>query len=115
MSKEFEEEVLSPGCEPHFSGDRAGIGMRTQDVEAHSSDNPKILWSVILAGSGIVLVEDDIELPMELVLDTPMHARYIEHPAGRETLRQHNVARLPFDGAAPTGPLGLDPRERRQV
>ena len=79
MSKELEEEVFAPRSELHFSGEGSSVGMGSQYVEGDASNDGKVLWSIILAGSRIVLVEDNVERPMEVIFDPPMQARYVEH------------------------------------
>src|SRR5580692_3277084 len=87
MSKEFEEEVLTPCCEFHFAGDRSIIGMCPQDVECDTSQYTKVFWTVVLAGSGIILVEYDVKPPVQLIFDAPMRARDFEQTLGRKPLR----------------------------
>src|SRR5882724_5613889 len=36
------------------------------------TEDGKVVWSVVASVSGLILVEDDIERPMEVVLDGPM-------------------------------------------
>ena len=83
MSKEVEEKIFAPSCELHFSADRPLIGVSGQDVEGDAAQDGKILWSVILAGSGIVLVEGHIEAPMTLIFDAPIPARHFEQALRR--------------------------------
>src|SRR5450631_3771391 len=91
MSKEFEEELFFPSGELHLAGNGTIIGMGPQDVERNAAQDGKILWAVVLARSCIVLVEDDIELPVQLVFYAPVRARDFEHAAGREPFGQHDV------------------------
>jgi len=51
MSKEFEEELLLPCSELHFSADGSIIGVSPQDVERYAAQDGKIFRPVILAGS----------------------------------------------------------------
>ena len=46
-----------------------GAGMSTQDVEGEPAQDSKIFRAVVLPGPAAVLGEDDVEYPMELVLD----------------------------------------------
>src|SRR5229473_433695 len=85
MSKEVEEEVLSPSSEVHFSAYRSIIGVCPQDVDRDSAYDCKILWPVILAGPGVVLIEDNVERPMQLIFDGPMCPEHFEHALGRQT------------------------------
>src|SRR6266446_7452813 len=78
MSKEFEEELLFPCSELHFAPDGSIIGVSPQDVERDAAQDGKILRPVILARSGIILVEDNVEPPVQLVFYAPVHARDFE-------------------------------------
>src|SRR5260370_37628376 len=91
MRKELEEELGFPWGEVHFAGDGGIIRMRPQDVERDTAQDRKVFWAVILACSGVVLVEDDIELPMELIFYAPMRARDFEHAFGRKALGQVHI------------------------
>jgi hypothetical protein len=61
MSKEFEKEFFLPSCEFHFAADGSFIGVSAQDVERDAAQDGKILWPVILACSGVVLVESHVD------------------------------------------------------
>src|SRR5258708_14131718 len=84
MSKELEEEFLLPSCKLHFSTDRSIIRVCSQDVDGDAAQDGKILWPIILAGSGIVFVEDDVERPVQLIFDAPMRPPDFEHAFGRQ-------------------------------
>jgi hypothetical protein len=71
VSKEFVEEFFAPCGELHFAGEGPGVGVGAQDVAGHSTDHGEILWAIILAGSRVVLVEDDIERPVQMVVSRP--------------------------------------------
>src|SRR3984957_13223694 len=91
MSKEFEEELFFPSGKLHLAGDGAIIGMRAQDVERNAAQDGKILWAVVLAGPRVVLVEDDIEPPVQLIFYAPVRTRDLEQTAGRKAFGQHDV------------------------
>src|SRR5262245_9967523 len=74
MSKEFVEEVFAPHRATHFAADGSGERMRSQDVLREPADYGKIFWRVVFARSRVVLVEYDIENPMEVVFDAPVGA-----------------------------------------
>lgn len=63
-----------------------------------------------LAVSGSVLVEDDIEHPVELVLDGPMGSNDLQYPLGWDRLGEQDVSGLGLFGfaveSAPTVDLG---------
>src|SRR5690348_1989961 len=72
ISKELEEELFLPRGKLHFSGDSPVEGVRSQNVERDAANDGEIFWGVILAGSRVVFVEDNVEFPMEVVLNAPM-------------------------------------------
>ena len=92
MSKEFEEELSLPSCEFHFAPDGPIEGVGAQDIECDATNHGEILWREVLAGSGVVFVEDDVELPMEIILDAPMSARDFEHAVRWEALGERDIA-----------------------
>ena len=91
MSKEFEEEVFSPSCSAHFACDGSVSWVRSQDVEGEASDDGEVFGSVVLAGPGIVFVEDHVEGPMELVFYGPMGAHDGGKLARREGFGQSDI------------------------
>src|SRR5262249_57223179 len=121
MSKELEEEWFAPCSKPHFPGNGLVSGMTPQDIEGNSTNDRKILWSVILARPSVVFVEDNIELPMQVIFHTPVSTRDFKNPGGRQTPGQGNVARCHLGLLAHAPALGLDAgqgdqaRERRGV
>src|SRR4029077_8251276 len=84
MSKEVEEELLLPCSEFHFAPYGSIIGVRPQDVERDAAHDAKIFRSVILARAGVVLVEDDIERPVQVIFYAPIRARHFEHSLRRQ-------------------------------
>jgi hypothetical protein len=86
MSKELEEEGFAPGGELHFSGNGLIGWVTSQDIEGHAADDRKVFRGVILAAASVVLVENYIELPVEVILDTPMRPGDFETRAGESRL-----------------------------
>src|SRR3984893_17892453 len=84
ISKEVEEKLFFPRSELHFASCGSFIGGSAQDVERHAAQDSKILRRVILTGSSIVLVEDDVERPVQLIFYAPMRPRHFEHALGRQ-------------------------------
>ena len=107
MSKELVEELLFPSSELHFACDRTSIWVGAQDVEGDAAQEGKILRAVILAGARIVLVEDDIELPVQLIFHAPVRARHLQQAFGRELSGRHHVVQCVGDLAVRVA-LGLD-------
>src|SRR3954468_11591040 len=71
MSKELVEVRPAQPCEVHFASDRSFIWVGTQDIERDATDQREVLWCVVFTCSGCVLVEADVQVPMQLVLDAP--------------------------------------------
>src|SRR5208282_4535154 len=111
MSKEFEEEVFTPGSEFHFSGWRALIWMCIQDIERDPADKGEILRCMVFARAGIVFMEHHIERPMKIVFDAPMQPDCLQRPARGHPFGQGNVVDIGFDFAASLGALAFDARE----
>src|SRR5215204_6373677 len=78
MSKEAEEVLLLPFRLSHFAGGGSFVRVGVEDVEGEASDDGKVFGGVILAGAGVVLVEDDVEGPVQVVLDRPMRPDGVE-------------------------------------
>ena len=114
MTKEFEEEFFIPGGEFHFSCDGTFVWMCVQDVEGHLSDEGEILRRVVLAGAGVVFVEDHIERPVKIVLDAPMFSVDLHQLARRQSLRQSDVIGERRRLAVAFAPLVLDSPEHRK-
>src|SRR5437667_6722120 len=66
--------------------------MRAESIECQLAQNGEVLRSVVLAVAGAVLVEDDVEDPVQLVLDTPMGAGDCQHARWRPPSRQQEVS-----------------------
>src|SRR3990170_8223955 len=89
--------------------------MSPQDVLCQSSDDGEVLRAVVLAGAGIVLVEDDIEGPMKLVLDGPMGTNDFGEFPRREHTRQGHIAHGDRCLAGGSDALGLDAADRLEA
>ena len=74
MSKELIEELLLPQSALHFASDGPVVRVRPQDVERDAANHAKVLWSVILPRSRVILVEHHIALPVQVVFHGPMLA-----------------------------------------
>jgi hypothetical protein len=100
MSKEFVEELFAPSGELRFSGEGAGVWVGAQDVEGHTPDDGEVLRPIIFTGSGVVLVEDDVERPMQGVTLGP-HADWPESTGGYTRARALRSAFMIADGHGP--------------
>ena len=110
MRKELEEEVLSPSSEFHFSGWGSCVGVGSEDVEGHAAEDGKVLRRVVLAGAGVVLVEDDIEGPVTVVLDAPMGPHCFETAPWGQGFGERGIVNAGPDLALGR-PLGFDAAE----
>src|ERR1700755_51000 len=73
VAEEFEEEcIVPPGAlELAAQGDcRVGVGLG--DVESQTPEHGQVGRSVVLAIAGKVLVEGDVERPVQAIFDAPM-------------------------------------------
>ena len=88
MADEIEEEVFVPSGSQELSAQRGAlIGMGASDVVGQSPENGEIGRPVILAVAGAVFVLDDVERPMQRVLDAPVGTHDLEQllaKSGRE-------------------------------
>src|SRR5205823_10538287 len=85
--------------------------------ESHTSQDTKIYGSVVLSGSRVIFIEDDIELPVQLIFNRPVGAYDFEHTFGRQPFGQDDVVhRLsqPAIGAAAFGFNAADGGEIRE-
>ena len=67
-----------------FSGDGPVVRLGSQDVEGDAAQDSEVLGSVILARSGVVLMQDDVERPVKLVLDAPVRSHDLQKAARGE-------------------------------
>src|SRR5512134_2496687 len=74
LGKERGEEMVVPCGAFEFKA-RGALGFFcADDVEGDVAEDGEVLWAVVLAVAGIVLVHGDIEHPMEGVFNSPMGA-----------------------------------------
>ena len=91
MSKELEEELFAPHSTSHFSADRVIGRVHSQDVLGKTADDGEVFRSVVLARASGVLVEYDIENPIQLVLDAPMGTHDFGHFVRGELARERDI------------------------
>src|SRR3954471_24162310 len=114
MSKEAEEVCLLPLGLSHFAGGGWFVGVGVEDVEGEASDDGEVFRGVVLARSGVVFVEDDVEGPVQVVLDRPMRPDGVEELARAEAAREQEVAGR-LGGGAVAGPARLDAADRDEA
>src|SRR5207248_8474760 len=69
LAQHIEEKGIIPARSLDFPAHRCGAGVRAHNVECQPPDDREILRSIVLARTIPILVEDDIENPMQLILD----------------------------------------------
>src|SRR5207244_958841 len=73
VTQHIEEEGFVPSCSLEFATQRSlGVGVGADDVEGETPENGQVGWRVVLAISRQILVEHDVEHPMQAVFDGPM-------------------------------------------
>lgn len=113
MSKEAEEESFAPSSHVHFASDGSFIWVSAKDIEGDASEDGKVLGGIVFTRSGLIFVEADVELPMEVIFDAPMGTGDFKQPFWGQQRGQGDIAGGGFDLVA-TAALGLDASDRRQ-
>src|SRR3982074_3743689 len=73
VAKELEGKGIVPSGALEFETQGGGcIGVGSGDIEGKTSEYGKVGRGVVLAVAGQILVEDDVERPMQAVFDGPM-------------------------------------------
>src|SRR6266700_3905726 len=114
ISKALLDVFLFRCSEFHLTPDGSIIGVSPQDVERDAAHDSKVFRPVILAGSSVSFVEDDVEAPMQLILYAPMRARHFEHALRRQPFGQNHVVYL-FGNLAVGVALGFDAADGGEV
>src|SRR5882757_10805304 len=91
MTEHGEQEGVVPARALDFATDGFGVGMGLEDVEREPAQDSEVLGSVVLSRAVAILVEVDVEYPMELVLDAPVTARDLQQPLGGHVSGQQIV------------------------
>jgi hypothetical protein len=74
MTEHAQEEGVVPSHSFDFLAQGCGCGVAAHQIEGKLSEYREVLGRVVFPSSVAILVEDDIEYPMQLVLDPPMGA-----------------------------------------
>src|ERR1700681_4099010 len=75
VQEQIDEETVVPGGAVEFASQRGlCIGMSTSDIEGKSPQNGEVGGSVVFSASRLILVENDVERPVQDVFDAPMFA-----------------------------------------
>src|SRR6476620_7860362 len=94
MTEHAQEEGVVPPRTFDFLAQGRGCGVTADKVEGELSEDRKVLGRVVFPSSVAILVEHDIEHPMQLVLDTPMGAHDVQQPLGGNIFGEQEVAYL---------------------
>ncbi len=86
MSDYREKECVVPSGAFDFSAEGGLVGVGAEHVEGEFSQDREVFGTMIFSVSGPVLVEHDIEDPVELVLDSPVRGEDFEHMRGAKGL-----------------------------
>ena len=92
VGDEVEEEGVVPSSAFDFLTHGGRIWMRANDVDCEAPQDREVLGTVVFSGSAAVLVEHDVEDPMQLVLDPPMTAHDLQQSFGGNVLGKQVVA-----------------------
>ena len=93
-----EVRVVEGGFETSVLEANASIGVATQEMEGDVADDGEVLGSMIGVDARAVLVEGQVEHPVEAVLDAPM--------AANDPLEQGGISRQAGDVVAYVGRYG---------
>jgi hypothetical protein len=108
VQEHIDEETVVPGGAFEFASQRGlCIGMSTSDIEGKSPQNGEVGGSVVFSASRLILVENDVERPVQDVFDAPMFADNAQQLCGRVALGKKEVA---LDGFVASTFAG-DPRD----
>src|SRR5260370_944625 len=108
MAQKADEKGIVPPCTLEFSAQRRRVGVGAMDVEGEAPHDRQVLRGVVLPGTVAVLVQDDVENPVQLVLDRPMRALDAQQFPGGNVLPGQEVP----DGPR-LGPAALPPPSQR--
>jgi len=89
--------------------------MQAQQVECQLAQDSQVLRSMVLAVAREVLVEEDVEHPVQLVLDTPVAAHNGQQAGRRDQLGEQEISHDRLLGAAVDAALQTDARHRRDA
>ncbi|MER9129018.1 hypothetical protein NKI08_04420 [Mesorhizobium sp. M0768] len=84
MSDGIDEIVVVPGAflDAMADGNFGSIG-GLKDVSGEAIEKGRVGGGIVLAGTAEILIEMDIEHPMQAVLDLPMSSSEVERPLRR--------------------------------
>jgi hypothetical protein len=92
MGKDREKEVVVPSGLEHFVAGAYRTWRGLQGIDGQLSDDGEIFRSMVLAAAAGVLVEQNVENPVQVVLDAPVGAHDVEQFLGRQQARSQKVS-----------------------
>jgi hypothetical protein len=92
MSEDLEKEAIFPCGSLDFVGHGYGSRMAADKVEGDASQDCEVLGSIVLSGSVRILREQDVEHPMQSVLDAPVTAHGVQQRSGCDVFGEQEVA-----------------------
>ena len=108
VQEQIDEEAVVPGSAFELASQGSlCVGMSAGNIEGKSPQNGEVGGSVVFSASRLILVENDVERPVQDVFDTPMFANDAQQFGGRVALGQKEVA---LDGLVAATFAG-DPRD----
>src|ERR1051325_2761605 len=115
MSNSLEEEGVVPSSMEHFVAHAKRPWSCLKDVDGELSDDGEVLRAMILATAAGILVEQHIEDPVKVVLDTPVSAGDVEQLLGRQRARSYEVSHFGLGWFAGDLAPALDASDGNQV
>src|SRR5713226_3524591 len=100
MAQKADEKGIVPPCTLDFSAQRRRVGVGAMDVEGEAPHDRQVLRGVVLPGTVAVLAQDDVENPVQLVLDRPMRALDAHHFFVENVVREQDVPYFPTLGSS---------------
>src|SRR5882672_6057794 len=93
VQEHIDEEAVVPGSAFELAS-QGGlcVGMSASNIEGESPQNGEVGGSVVFSASRLILVENDVECPVQDVFDAPMLANDAQQFRGRVVLGQKEVA-----------------------
>src|SRR6266700_854104 len=82
LAEHAEQEGIVPASPLDLLAHGYAAGVDAKDIDSKPSQDGEVLRGIVLPGPIAVLVEDDVENPMQLILDRPVAARDLQQPLG---------------------------------
>lgn len=112
MCDEAEKEAVVPCCAFDFLPHGYFLRVSAQDVEGEFSQDSEVLGRIVISGSVGIFLEDDVEHPVQLVLDGPVASHGAKQGLCPKVFREQVVADVRWLClGSPQGSPGCDPRD----